>query len=134
MIAILPVIMLIASSILYVLLNLALALTALILNISVSIYLLKILKVLLIIYLVLVVLTEIQFISEAKQINVTALTAITTCLLHPFYMFLYVPIGIKSLFVKNLGWSKIEHGQTNKNMESEVLYENDEARNASKKA
>ena len=134
--SVLPVIVMAASTIIYLLLNIGLAIASLIANISATPYFLNALKILLITYILLVIFTEIQFVAEAKRINVNVLSVITTSLLNPFYIFLYVPIGIKALLSKNIGWSKIEHGAKLKN-ESENLeevYEDDEAREANKNA
>ena len=49
---------------------------------------------------------------EHRRNNLTLWHAITTCLMFPFFMALYVPIAIIALFKRQVVWTQIEHCPT----------------------
>ncbi len=67
-------------------------------------------------YIFLSIYTAVLLIAERKNINITAWHAFVSVLLNPFFMLLYLPIYLHSVFKKEVKWVAIEH---NKLMNSE---------------
>ena len=125
-----PIIAIIASTIVYALLQIGLAIASVATGISAIPFVLKFFEILIKTYIVLMIFTVVQFLAESKRINVHLSTVLLTTILNPLYVAMYIPIGLKALLSKNIVWVKIEHEN---NMQIVIgkegeQYEDDEAR------
>ena len=133
---IIPIAMIVADVILYALFQIGFFVTAKIVSVDSTLFARQFFATLEGTYLVLVALTMIMFLAEKKRVQINSKTILSTLLLNPFYMSLYIPIAIKAIFSKNIGWDKIEHTRTKSQIEAEKIKEeedeNDKARETNK--
>lgn len=47
--------------------------------------------------------------AERKHINITFFNGVITCFMNPFFLAIYIPIFINSLFKKEVKWTQINH-------------------------
>ena len=131
-VGILPVAFIVASTIIYLLFQIGFAVASIVLSTSAMVFLFEIFKVCLITYAVLVIFTAIQFLAEISKINITTKNMIKTLLFNPFYTALYIPVAIKAIFSKNIGWDKIEHNKSMADANIESLRKPDEIEDETK--
>lgn len=75
-------------------------------------YLKVLLALLLSLYVAFCIMTALVLAAESKRTNITTKNKIICVLLNPFFMLTYIPLAIKALFSKNIGWTTIEHKET----------------------
>ena len=131
-VGILPVAFIVASTIIYLLFQIGFSVASIVLSTSAMVFLFEIFKVCLITYAVLVIFTAIQFLAEISKINITTKNMIKTLLFNPFYTALYIPVAIKAIFSKNIGWDKIEHNKSMADANIESLRKPDEIEDETK--
>ena len=61
------------------------------------------------IYVFFVFYARVMLFAERKHINITSKNLIVCCIMFPFYMAMYIPIYISSLFKKEVEWKPIVH-------------------------
>ena len=108
--SILPVVSILATSLLYTAFTLILGIVGSILGdpVCVSVYTACIISAL-VIYFFFVIYAFVMFLAERKHINIKLWNKIVCCFMFPLYMALYIPIYIQSIFKKEVEWKPIEH-------------------------
>lgn len=71
-------------------------------------------------YLFFVAYAALMLVAEHRRNNLRLGKAITTSLMFPFFMALYVPIAITALFKRQVVWTQIEHYTTDEAVTKEV--------------
>ncbi|MBQ8451608.1 MAG: glycosyltransferase family 2 protein [Clostridia bacterium] len=107
-----PAGIIIADCILYGAMQIALLTWALIAGHPWVTYLLSFVYLNIGIYAALFLFTLIQILVEGKRIDMKLSRKIELLFCNPFYTALYVPIAIKAIFSKNIGWDTIAHNKT----------------------
>ncbi len=110
---ILPVICILASTIIYSLFNLVLGIVG---AVNEEPYCAKVFSAFAIavsvIYLFFVFYAGLMLFAERKHTNITAWNSIVCCVMFPIYMAMYIPIFVESMFKKEVEWKPIVHSVT----------------------
>lgn len=112
LIGVLPLAITVADVSIYLLLQIAFIISALAMNLSPTIYIIRFCAIISAVYVILMIFTIIMLVAERKRINISFGSKIICVLANPFFMLTYLPIGIKILFSKNIGWETINHTKT----------------------
>lgn len=107
--SILPVMMLVATTIVYELFALVLGIIGVIAHQPCWEVWRAFLVVLAVVYMFFVLYSTVMLLAERKHTNITLLNSLKCCLMSPFYWALYVPIYTASVFKKSVEWKPIVH-------------------------
>ena len=104
-----PVIMIIASTIIYLALQVAFMVWASIIKVSLLPYILEFAYTIGFVFVALMIVSMIGLVAERKRVKFTAKTVINVLLLNPLFTISWIPVAVVALFSRNLCWSTIEH-------------------------
>ena len=116
---VMPLALLIVDAIVYSLFQVGFLITANIIGANPILFAQQLIGTILLTYVVLVAITGVCILSEANRVKFKPKMVISTLIMNPLYMSLYVPIAIKAIFSNNIKWDKIEHVKTKAQMETE---------------
>ena len=105
----LPVVMIVASTIIYLALQIAFTTWAAIEGLSVLPFILEFIYTLGFVYFGLMIVSIIGMVAERKRVKFSAKTVANVMFLNPIFTISWIPIAVAALFSKNLGWATIEH-------------------------
>lgn len=127
-----PLVIIVVDVVLYILLQVGLAVYAAATGLKYFVYLEALFKVILISFFVMQVITLAMILAEKNRANMSLKTKISTIFTNPFFIISYIIPGLKAIFSKNVGWKEIKHSKTLETIENSntslQAVENEEAK------
>lgn len=106
-----PLVFIVVDTILYLLLQIVLAVWAMIAGLKFAVYWETFFKVILITFVVLQAITFTMILAENNRTNMNLKTKLSILFTNPIFIASYIIPGIKAVFGKNVGWKQIEHNK-----------------------
>lgn len=106
---VIPLAIVLVDCILYCLFQIAFVIWGLCIHSPVTFFVENMLRVIVALYLSFAIFTGLEILAERKRIKMSGASKALCIIMNPFFTAAYLPIAIKAMFSKNIGWAKIEH-------------------------